>query len=160
MCTLRYQLMTFEILWYQLFNIFKQENQLAYKGKSQVGVMFLQHSRQYQKSAGSVHKPLGKWSMRRISAKGRNQGNSKSWKHNIKCDDRSNTKYVCYINNTLKNAERIKNMKPQIYAKYKRNVKKKHYSNKIEFITLTYKVLPWTRPSPAILRSLSFLIEM
>ena len=60
MCTLRYQLMTFEILWYQLFNIFKQENQLAYKGKSQVGVMFLQHSRQYQKSAGSVHKPLGK----------------------------------------------------------------------------------------------------
>ena len=51
-------------------------------------------------------------------------------------------------------------MKPQIHAKYKRNVKKKHYSNKIEFITLTYKVLQWTRPSPAILRSLSFLTEM
>ena len=53
-----------------------------------------------------------------------------------------------------------KNINPQIYAKYKRNVKKKHYSNKIEFMTLTYKALQWTRPSPAILRSLPFLMEL
>lgn len=53
-----------------------------------------------------------------------------------------------------------KNINPQIYAKYKRNVKKKHYSSEIESMTLTYKALQWTRPSPAILRSLPFLVEL
>lgn len=131
-----YQLMTFEILWYQLFNIFKQENQLAYKGKSRL-VSCFSSTVDNTRSQQECSQALREIAQENFEAKGRTKETARA--ENIIC--KMMTEVIPNMSVTLIiHWKMLKGLKYETLniCQVQEKWEKKHYSNKIEFITLTY----------------------